>query len=248
MTNNVLEVSRLRKTFGGIVANDDITLEVERGSIVGLIGPNGSGKTTFFNSIMRQHSLDAGDVRFDGRDLSGLATSAVARLGLARTFQQAHVYEGLTCVENVQVSAMEPQEGYGAMARLSAAENLDKAVQLLEFVDLIAVSEAKAGQISFGQRKLLELAMALMSGPRMLLLDEPTAGVNPSLIERLVERLREVNVAFGLTLLIIEHNMRVVMELAGRIHCLAHGRVLASGTPEEIRADPRVIDAYLGAR
>lgn len=248
MTNNMLEVSRLRKRFGGVVANDDITLEVERGSIVGLIGPNGSGKTTLFNSIMRQHAPDAGFVRFDGCDLAGLAGSAVARLGLARTFQQAHVYEGLTCLENVQMSAMEAGERLGAMARLAGGAHRDKGMQLLAFVDLADRSGELAGRLSFGQRKLLELAMALMSEPQMLLLDEPTAGVNPTLVERLVERLREVNASFGLTLLIIEHNMRVVMALAGKIHCLAHGRVLASGTPEEIRSDPRVIDAYLGAR
>ena len=197
---------------------------------------------------MRQHASDAGVVRFEGRDLSGLTTSEVARLGLARTFQQAHVYEGLTCLENVQVSAMEAGESYGAMARPAAHANVEKSMELLAFVDLADRRGEAAGRLSFGQRKLLELAMALVSRPRMLLLDEPTAGVNPAVIERLVERLRQVNASLGLTLLVIEHNMRVVMALAGKIHCLAHGRVLASGTPAEIRADARVIDAYLGAR
>ena len=246
--DTMLEVRGLRKHFGGIVANEDVTIAVERGSVVGLIGPNGSGKTTLFNCIVGEIRADAGRVRFMGQDLAGLTVSQVARCGLVRTYQQAHVYEGLTCLENVEVSMCRTPGSYGAFFRNAGPAVAARAMRLLELVDLAGKADELAGRVSFGQRKLLELAMALANEPKMLLLDEPTAGVNPALIERVLERLREVRASFGVTLVVIEHNMRVVMELAEKVYCLAHGRVLASGTPAEIRCDSRVIDAYLGAR
>jgi branched-chain amino acid transport system ATP-binding protein len=248
MQDNVLELRSVRKTFGGVVANDAITMDVPRGAIVGLIGPNGSGKTTLFNSIVGAHPIDGGSVRFDGLDLSRLGVARIARLGLLRTFQQAHVYDGLTCLQNMQVSVSHTGEAVGAMFLRYPAEVEDKALGLLDFVGLGELRDFIAGNLSYGQRKLLEFAMALMNQPRMLLLDEPTAGVNPMLINSVIERLRRANRVLGITLLIIEHNMRVVMDLAEHIHCLAHGKLLASGTPDEIRSDPRVIEAYLGAR
>ena len=248
MPDNVLEVRGLRKAFGGILANDDISFAVPRGSLVGLIGPNGSGKTTLFNSIAGQHPADAGEVRFDGRRLTGLAAPQIARLGLVRTFQQARVYAGMTCMENMLVSASHAGETVATLLRVFEAGLTEKGGALLDFVGLADKRDSHVGTLSYGQRKLLELAMALMSDPKMLLLDEPTAGVNPTLIDSVVARLRQANRAFGVTLLVIEHNMRVVMELADHIHCLALGRLLASGTAVEIRADARVIDAYLGAR
>ena len=246
--DNVLEARGLTKAFGGVVANDDISLDVARGAIVGLIGPNGSGKTTLFNCITAQARRDRGTLRFAGRNLEGLSSAAIARLGLVRTFQEAQVYEGMTCLENMTVSVSHAGEKLGALFGRAHGAVTAKALELLEFVGLAAKRDARGRELSYGERKLLELAMALMSEPKMLLLDEPTAGVNPALVERLLERLREINRSRGVTLLVIEHNMRVVMALAQRIYCLARGRLLASGTPQEIRTDPRVIEAYLGAR
>ena len=244
----MLEVHEVRKTFGGVVANDAITIDVPRGSIIGLIGPNGSGKTTLFNSIVGHHRIDAGGVRFDGRELSGLSVAEIARLGLIRTFQQAHVYADMTCLQNMQISLSHTAEGFAAMMRTFPAAVTEKSLQLLDFAGLADKRDEPAANLSYGQRKLLEFAMALMSEPKMLLLDEPTAGINPTLINNVIDRLRRAKAALGVTLLIIEHNMRVVMDLAEYIHCLAHGKLLASGTPDQIRADPRVIEAYLGER
>jgi branched-chain amino acid transport system ATP-binding protein len=240
-------VRNVRKVFGGVVANDAISLSVARGSIVGLIGPNGSGKTTLFDSITGHHRIDAGEVRFDGRRVSGLTIAEIARLGAVRTFQQAHVCGGMTCLENMAISGSHAGEGYAALLGRFTRAIRDKAAALLDFAGLGDKLGSQARDLSYGQRKLLEFAMALMNEPKMLLLDEPTAGVNPALIDHIVERLARVNASGGITLLIIEHNMRVVMHLAQRIHCLAHGKLLASGTPAEIRTDPRVRDAYLGA-
>lgn len=246
MTRPLLELRGLRKTFGGVVANDDITLSVQQGAIVGLIGPNGSGKTTLFNCVTGSYPADAGSVAFDGRALAGLGTAQIARLGLVRTFQQVGVYEGMTCLQGMQVSVTHASEGFGALLRRPGAAARARALELLDFVGLSAYSLRLAGELSYGQRKLLEFAMALMNRPRMLLLDEPTAGVNPSLLPALIDRLRRANAELGVTLLVIEHNMPVVMGLAQQIHCLARGRLLASGTPAEIRADARVTEAYLG--
>jgi len=245
---NLLEVRDLRKTFGGVVANDAISIDVPRGGIVGLIGPNGSGKTTLFNSIVGHHPIDGGSVRFAGRDLAHLGVPDVARLGLLRTFQQAHVYDGMTCVRNMQVSTSHAGERLLAMWRRFPPEATDKAHGLLDFVGLTELRDEVAGNLSYGQRKLLELAMALMNEPKMLLLDEPTAGINPTLINSVIDRLKLANASLGITLLVIEHNMRVIMSIAEHIYCLAHGKLLAAGTPDEIRNDQRVIDAYLGAR
>ncbi len=248
LAGTVLEIRDVSKRFGAIVANDAITMDVARGSIVGLIGPNGSGKTTLFNSIVRNHRIDAGCVRFQGRDLAGLTTSQIARLGLIRTYQNAHVYEGLTCTQNMLISVSHAHEGHGALLGKPDARAAGRAAELLAFVGLTQKAYVSAGSLSYGERKLLELAMALMSEPRMLLLDEPTAGVNPGMIDRVIDRIRLAVRSFGITVMIIEHNMRVVMDLAQQIHFLAHGKLLASGTPAEIRANARVIDTYLGAR
>ena len=190
---NLLEVRDLRKTFGGVVANDAISIDVPRGAIVGLIGPNGSGKTTLFNSIVGHHPIDGGSVRFEGRELARLGVPEVARLGLLRTFQQAHVYDGMTCVRNMQVSTSHAGERLFAMLRRFPPEVTDKANGLLDFVGLTALRDEVAGNLSYGQRKLLELAMALMNEPKMLLLDEPTAGINPTLINSVIDRLKQAN-------------------------------------------------------
>jgi len=246
--DSLLEVRDVSKTFGGVIANDAISIDVRRGGIVGLIGPNGSGKTTLFNSIVGAHRIDGGSVRFEGRELSRLGMPEIARLGLVRTYQQAHVYDGMSCLGNMQISASHANESLSAMLRRFSADVTERAMRLLDFVGLADHADEVAGNLSFGQRKLLELSMALMNEPRMLLLDEPTAGINPTLINSVIDRLKRANEAFGITLLVIEHNMRVIMDVAEHIYCLAHGRLLAAGAPDEIRNDQRVIDAYLGAR
>ena len=243
----ILEVEALTKTFGGVVANDRISLEVPEGTIVGLIGPNGSGKTTLFNAITGAHPIDAGRVRFQGREISTLLTQAIARRGLIRTFQQPRVYRRMTAADNMLLSTNVRKLGLASLFAAAGTKERERALELLDFVGLADKRDTRAGDLSFGQQKLLELAMALMNDPEMLLLDEPTAGINPTLIDHLVDRLKTVNRERGLTLLIIEHNMPVIMGLAAHIYCLAHGRLLAEGPPQAVRSDARVIDAYLGA-
>jgi len=244
---SILEVSRVRKTFGGVVANNDISLKVPEGRIIGLIGPNGSGKTTLFNSIVGYHPIDAGTIRFEGDEISKLRVPQIARRGMLRTFQQTRIYGKMTCVQNMLISVPQREATWYSMFSRLDSEDTQKAESLLEFVGLYSKRRLRAGDLSFGQQKLLEFAMALMTKPKMLLLDEPTAGINPTLINGLMNRLQRVNTEFGITLFVIEHNMRVIMNLAEYIYCLAHGELLAEGKPEQIQNDQRVIDAYLGA-
>ena len=245
---SILEVNSVSKFFGGVKANEDISLTVEQGSIVGLIGPNGSGKTTLFNSIVGTHPIDKGSIKFYGKEVSELPVPVVAKLGLLRTFQQTRIYGKLNCIENMLISNKSQEKGLLNVFSKIPSELTDKAENLLNFVGLYQKRKLRAGDLSFGQQKLLELAMALMNEPKMLLLDEPTAGINPTLINGIIDRLIKVNKEFGITLLVIEHNMRVIMQLAQKIFCLAHGQMLAEGTPEQIKNDKRVINAYLGAQ
>ena len=243
----MLEVEDVSKRFGGVVANANISIKVNAGEIVGLIGPNGSGKTTLFNSIVGFHPIDSGSVRFQGREISRLRVPQIARLGMLRTFQQTRVYGRISCMQNMRISIPHRDEKLSTMFSRFPPEIDDRAEELLEFVGLFSKRHLLAGDMSFGQQKLLEFAMALMNGPKMLLLDEPTAGINPTLINGLIDRLRRANAEMGITLLVIEHNMRVVMNLAQRMYCLAHGELLAEGPPERIQKDERVVAAYLGA-
>jgi len=245
---SILEVKQVYKYFGGVKANEDISLSVEQGSIVGLIGPNGSGKPTLFNSIVGTHPIDKGSIKFNGKEVSELPVPIVAKLGLLRTFQQTRIYGKLNCIENMLISNKSQEKGLLSVFSKIPPELTDKSENLLKFVGLYQKRKLRAGDLSFGQQKLLELAMALMNEPKMLLLDEPTAGINPTLINGIIDRLIKVNKEFGITLLVIEHNMRVIMQLAQKIFCLAHGEMLAEGTPEQIKNDKRVIDAYLGAQ
>ncbi|HYC46567.1 MAG TPA: ABC transporter ATP-binding protein [Burkholderiales bacterium] len=247
MSAPVIEVRGVTKAFGGVVANREITLHVDEGRITALIGPNGSGKTTLFNSIAGYHPIDAGSIRFDGREISHLNVQRIARLGLMRTFQQTRIYGQLSCLDNMRISTPHRKATWRDMFARDNPAVKRRAEDLLAFVGLHAKRLLPAGSLSFGQQKLLEFAMALMNEPRVLMLDEPTAGINPTLINGLIDRLRRANRELGITLFVIEHNMRVIMNMAEHVYCLAHGELLAHGPPEHIRSDPRVLQAYLGA-
>ena len=244
----LLSVNNVSKAFGGVRAVNDVSIQVDEGSIVGLIGPNGSGKTTLFNSIVGTHPIDNGSIKFNEKEVSHLPIPVVAKLGLLRTFQQTRIYGKLNCVDNMLISNKPNNDGIFSVFSKVPKELNEKAENLLNFVGLYQKRKLRAGDLSFGQQKLLELAMALMNEPKMLLLDEPTAGINPTLINGIIDRLIKVNKEFGITLFVIEHNMKVIMQLAQHIFCLAHGQLLANGTPKEIKNDKRVIDAYLGAQ
>jgi len=186
-------------------------------------------------------------ISFEGRPIHKLRVQRIARLGLLRTFQQTRIYAKMSCVKNMLISVPHRKMSFLDMFGHHGAADMDKAEHLLNFVGLFEKRYLMAGDLSFGQQKLLEFAMALMNEPTVLLLDEPTAGINPTLINGLIDRLRRANTEFGITLLVIEHNMRVIMNMADTIYCLAHGKLLAKGLPQEIQNDQRVIDAYLGA-
>ena len=210
----ILEVDKVYKYFGGVKANENISLTVEQGSIVGLIGPNGSGKTTLFNSIVGTHPIDQGNIKFEDREVSKLPVPVVAKLGLLRTFQQTRIYGKLNCIQNMLISSKPEKDNIFTVFSKIPEDLTEKAEKLLEFVGLYQKRKLRAGDLSFGQQKLLELAMALMNEPKMLLLDEPTAGINPALINGIIDRLIKVNKEFGITLLVIEHNMRVINEFS----------------------------------
>ena len=245
--SSIIDVSGVSKSFGGVKANTDVSLSVKEGGITGLIGPNGSGKTTMFNSIVGYHPIDSGSIKFKGREISKMQVPQIARLGLLRTFQQTRIYGAMNCVENMLISLPHRKMSFMDSLKTNSREDHERAEHLLEFVGLYEKRYLQSGSLSFGQQKLLEFAMALMNEPTVLLLDEPTAGINPTLINGLIDRLKLANSEFGITLFIIEHNMRVIMNMADTIYCLAHGEMLASGAPDDIQNDQRVIDAYLGA-
>ncbi|MCZ7566208.1 MAG: ABC transporter ATP-binding protein [Burkholderiales bacterium] len=248
MTQPLLAVDRLSKSYGAIRAVHDVSFAVAPGEIVGVIGPNGSGKTTLFNCILGQTVPSAGAVRFRGTPLTGAAPLAVSRRGIGRTFQSLQVFGSLTVRDNLIAAA---QEFQGSMAaRLLAPSDAGlgaRADAMIERFRLGRVARHPAGSLSYGQQKLVDIAMAFMPDPALVLLDEPAAGINPSLVEELRALLEGLNRERGATFVVIEHNMDFVMRLAQRVLVLAEGRLLAEGAPETVRAHPEVMEAYLGA-
>ncbi len=249
---SLLAARGLVKRFGSLLAVDRATIEVAQGSITGLIGPNGAGKTTLFNLLSNFLRPDAGEVLFDGRPIHRLDPHQVAHQGLVRTFQVARVLSRLSVLENMLL-ATQQQTGEkfwnvwlraGQITREERAER-DRAMDILHSVGLAEKAHDYAGCLSGGQRKLLEMGRALMTNPKLILLDEPAAGVNPTLINQICDRILHWNQA-GMTFLIIEHNMDVVMSLCDRVWVLAEGRNLAVGKPQEIQTNPQVLEAYLG--
>jgi branched-chain amino acid transport system ATP-binding protein len=226
-----LEHASLR--FGGIVALDDVSLEVEKGTITGLIGPNGAGKTTAFNVITRLYRLESGDVVFDGHSLLRTQPSSVVKLGITRTFQNVELFPTMTVHENVLV---------GAHVRRGKSVS-----DLLAELGLAQIAQRPAGGLPFGTMKRVELARALASGPRLLLLDEPAGGLNHEEVERLGDLIRSVRKVFGVTILMVEHHLNFVMRVSDRVVALDFGKTLAEGTPAEMQVHPEVIRAYLGA-
>ena len=242
----LLEARGVVKRFGGLTAVDGVDISVGAGEMVGLIGPNGSGKTTLFDCLSRVSSLDSGSVTFDGVDISRHRPHQVARLGLARTFQLIRVYRELTVSENMELSIQWARVGTARLFGRTDPATRRRAESLLEFLLLSRLRDERAGALSGGQRRLLEIGMAMMSEPRLVLLDEATSGVNPALVAEIAGRLREVN-ANGVAILLVEHNVRFVAELCHRVVVLDRGAKLAEGTPRQVMEDPAVIEAYFGA-
>ena len=230
----LLRTEGVHKSFGGVHALDTCTIEVSEGTVAGLIGPNGSGKTTLFNVITGYAKADAGEVYLADRRITNIAPDKVFALGIGRTFQLTRIFPSLTVMENMLVASQHSRSG----ARKRAMEQL-------EFVGIAGYHASLAGTLSYGQRKLLELAYVLVADPAIILLDEPAGGVNLSLVNHIAARIRELNAA-GKTFLIVEHNMEFVMGLCEQVTVLDSGTVVAAGPPDIVRTDRRVLDAYLG--
>ena len=249
----IFEAEGIVKRFGGIRAVNGATMSVREGSITALIGPNGAGKTTFFNLITGFYKPDAGSSVFDGHDIFGNAPYEIARRGMVRTFQITKALAAMPVIDNMMLAAPDqPGETlFGAIFRPLATRNREaevreEAMELLEVFNLTKLADAYAGTLSGGQRKLLELARALMTKPRFLLLDEPMAGINPTLGKRLLDHMQRLRKEDGVTFLFVEHDMDVVMNHSDRVVVMAEGRVIAEGEPHEVRSNQDVIDAYLG--
>jgi branched-chain amino acid transport system ATP-binding protein len=242
----LLEVEHLSKKFFEYVALDRVSLSIEPGELLGIIGPNGSGKTTLFNCISGVLSASSGSVRFRDRDITGLSADRVFAQGIARTFQLIQVFPEMTVYENMLMAAQERDGSFlGRLIRREPREVKDRARELLDYLGIDFLRENLASNLSYGQQKLLDFGMALMSRPGVVLLDEPLAGVNPTMIQNLVNHIMDLN-SKGHTFIIIEHNMEAVMSLCRRIIVLSQGQQIAEGTPDEVAENSLVLDAYFG--
>jgi branched-chain amino acid transport system ATP-binding protein len=249
---SLLEIRSLTKRFFGVKALSTVDMDVQPGEIVGLIGPNGSGKTTLFNCVTGFLASDGGHVSFKGEDITKLPSHEIARLGISRTFQLVRVFPKLTVLENLILAVQEHQERSiwrrifraPSVAALELAAR-ERALELLDLVQLTSLQNEPAGSLSYGQRKLLTFVFSLMPDPDLVLLDEPAAAVNPTMINHIKDYIRALNEQ-GKTIFLIEHNMEVVMDLADRVVVLDHGEVIAEGDSEAIQNNERVIEAYFG--
>ncbi len=241
---SLLEARDISKSFGGIHALNTCSISVEQGSITGLIGPNGSGKTTLFNVMTGYERVDSGKVHFKEQDITNRSPDKVFRLGIGRTFQLTRIFPRMTVLENMHVAAQRDSLK-GLLSRWSATHEQERALELLDFVGLTRLKNGLAGSLSYGQKKLLEFAFVLIADPRVILLDEPAGGINPTMINYLAERIRTLNQR-GTTFLIVEHNMEFVMGLCDRVMVMHRGTRIAEGTPQEVRENPAVLEAYLG--
>ncbi len=250
---SLLEVRGLTKRFGGLLAVDDYRLDLPRGEIYGLIGPNGAGKTTVFNLITGYIRPDGGSVRFEGRDITGLPPNRVSELGIARTFQNLRIFRRLTVMENLLIgrhksfsySLLDTVFMNSRYAREEEAGEREVHEIMME-LGIHGYADRLAGELPYGIQRLVEIGRSLLTKPKLLMLDEPTAGMNPKEAEELISKVREIKESFDLTVLIVEHRMKVIQGLCSWVQVLDHGRVIAEGTYDEVVSDPKVIEVYLG--
>ncbi len=252
-TSSILEISHLTKSFRGLRALDDVSVEVERGAVHGIIGPNGAGKTTLFNCLTGYLAPTKGKISFEGRDITGMRMPAVTRLGIARTFQNIRLFGALSVLDNVR-TAQQLRTRFGVFEFLFSTGSFHRKEQMLteqsmahlEMFGLAAEADRQASSLAYGMQRRLEIARALATSPKILLLDEPAAGMNHSETDALHQMILEIQQRFDLTIILVEHDMRLIMNICDQITVLNYGQVLASGAPEAIRRDPKVIESYLG--